>query len=202
MTGIQHPHLDLDAAEMDGFFVSEGEPRRARLLVPDDVVPDVLVRDDLDPEIHHGAVAADVIGVVMAVEQVADRLGRHALHPRHHVRDVLDELIVHDDGALGCDAHGDVARLMQQAIVRIAPIAAAGCARIERPADHEQSRFHLVHAHRRRNKARRRHLGAAGGRERQGQYDRNCERCTHGILRPEAGRGQPSSTSRSRRSRR
>jgi hypothetical protein len=148
---IEHPHFD--AAEIDSLFVGEGEPRRAWLLVPDDVVPDVLVRDDLDPEIHHGAVAADVIGVVMAVEQIADRLGRDALHARHHVRDVLDELVVHDDGTLGC--HGDVARLMQQPIVRIAPIAAARCARIERPADHEQSRFHLIHAHRRRNQARR-----------------------------------------------
>jgi hypothetical protein len=153
MTGIQHPHLD--AAEIDGLFVGEREPRRTRLLVPDDVVADVLVRDDLDPEIHHGAVAADVIGVVMAVEQIPNRLGRDALHARHHVRDVLDELVVHDDGTLGCHAHGDVARLMQQAIVRIAPIAAARCARIERPADHEQSRFYLIHAHRRRNQARR-----------------------------------------------
>jgi hypothetical protein len=41
---VQHPHLD--AAEVDSLFVGKGEPRRTRLLVPDDVVADVLVRDD------------------------------------------------------------------------------------------------------------------------------------------------------------
>ena len=65
----------LHAAEEHRRLVVEGDARRARLLVPQEVLADVPVRDDLG-RVDEDGVAAGVIGVVMRVQQVLDGQAR------------------------------------------------------------------------------------------------------------------------------
>ena len=65
----------LHVAEEHRRLVVEGDSRRARLLVPQKVLADIPVRDDLRG-VDEDRVAASVITVVMRVQQVPDRAGR------------------------------------------------------------------------------------------------------------------------------
>ena len=138
------------------------------------------MRDDLDAAVQNLAVAAGVVGMVMAVQQVLDRLRRDALHLLEHLRDILGKLVVHQDDAFRRDAHGHVSRLVQQPVISRTGPATTRRARIERPPDDVQGLLDLFDAHR---------LGRgpllASHRE-PGQHprDQNGQRHTHGDLLP------------------
>jgi hypothetical protein len=150
--GVPAPEVEqlhLDAAQVYRRLVGERDVRFAGLLDAQEVLPDVAVADDVDPELApHVGVAADVIAVMVAVEQVPHRLRADRLHAREHVGDVLRVLVVDEDQPFGGHPHGHVARLVNQPIVAAVRRAAARAAGVERPAHHEQAVFHLVDAHR------------------------------------------------------
>ncbi|OFV94521.1 MAG: hypothetical protein A3G76_12270 [Acidobacteria bacterium RIFCSPLOWO2_12_FULL_65_11] len=79
-------HLHFDAAQIDGSLIRERDVRLAALVDPQEVRPDVLVGDDVDAElIADDLVAADVIAMVVAVEDVLDRQRADRLDGREHV---------------------------------------------------------------------------------------------------------------------
>ena len=148
VAAAEKSHLHLDAAEVDFRLVAEHQTGRARLLVFQDVLADVAVRDNLDPAGENLAVAADVIGVMVRVEQVLDRLGGDAFHLVQHLGDVHGELVVHEDHAFRGHPHRHVARLVQQAVVERIGTAAVGCAGVEWTSDDVQVVFDFLNPHR------------------------------------------------------
>ena len=140
--------LHLDAAEVDRALLAERDIRLARLLDPQEVRADVPVRDDVDPKrLAHVRVAARVVAVMVAVQQVLDRLLADRLDAREHVSSLARELVVDDDQARGRHADGDVARLVDQPVARLSR-PAAGHAGKERPPNDVQALFDLVSPHR------------------------------------------------------
>ena len=99
---------------MDRGFRGERDPRRThagrrvRLFVLQDVGPRHRGRDDLGRRQKLGVPAA-VIGVIVRVDDVLDRLVRDALHLVHDALMILIEFIVDQDDAFVGDVDGDVA---------------------------------------------------------------------------------------------
>ena len=92
--------------------------------------------DDVDAHLADVDVAAGVIGMVVAVEQVLDRQRRDGLYLRQDVGNVFRILVVDQDESFGGDAHGYVAGLVDEAVVGSVGAAAASAAGEEGAADY------------------------------------------------------------------
>ena len=116
------------------------------LLQPKEVLADPAVGDDVDAHRRQVHVAADVVAVVVAVEQVTYRLRGDAAQGGEDVGQVLRILVVHENHAFGCYPCGHVARLVNQPVVGTARPAAARATGHERAANHVQTVLHPLDA--------------------------------------------------------
>jgi hypothetical protein len=119
------------------------------LLDAQEVRTDVLVTDDVHAErTARVLVPAHVVAVMVAVQQVSHRKGADRLHLRDDVAHHLRILVVDDDQPFGRHANGDVARLVNQAVVGTIRTAATSAAGHERSPNHEQAVLDLLRSHR------------------------------------------------------
>ena len=86
----------LDAAQEDRRLIVESHARSARLLVAQEVLSHVAVRNDLR-HVDERRVATGMVGVMVRVEQILDRHGADALHLLQDVRHVVLILVVNQD---------------------------------------------------------------------------------------------------------
>jgi hypothetical protein len=133
----------LYPTEEDRRLVVERHARRARLLVAEEVLAHVPVRDDLSSR-DEGRVAAGVVGVMMRVQYVLHGQRADALHLLQNLGDVLLILVVDENQPLGRDANRHVARFVQQAVITIGRGTAVRRAAIERTSDQIEAVLHLL----------------------------------------------------------
>jgi hypothetical protein len=118
-------------------------------LIPEEVRADVFLRDDVHAErVARVLVAARVVGVVVRVENVLHRQWADFLHLGEDVGGLAGELVVDDDEAVGGDADGDVARLVDEAIALVTWTAARHAGH-GWPANDVEAVLHFNGAHRR-----------------------------------------------------
>ena len=147
MAAAQVKQLDFDASQVDGGLIGEYDVGFTGLFDAQEIGADVFVGDDIDSHLADVDVAAGVIAVMVGVEQILHRQGRHGLHLRQDVGYVFGIFVVDQDQAFGSDAESYVAGLVDQAVVGSVGAAAAGAAGEKGAADYVQAVFHFFGAH-------------------------------------------------------
>jgi hypothetical protein len=108
MAAAEVVRLDFSLTEKDRGRVVEGDARCAGLVVPDNIVPGVPMRDHFGVA-HEVGVATSVVPVVMRVKHVPNRLVGDAPDLFGNEVKAVGKLVVDDDDSVTSDPNRDVA---------------------------------------------------------------------------------------------
>ena len=141
--------LHFDSTQVDGCAIGKRDGRLARLLEAQEVLADVLVRDDVDSECPADVgVSASVVAVMVAVQQVLHRQRAHHLHLLQHLGRLIGEFVVDEDQTFRRHPHRHVSGFVDQAVSGLTGFA-ADHARQGRTPDDVEAFLDLSPVHRR-----------------------------------------------------
>jgi hypothetical protein len=152
--------LDVLPAQVDVGVMIEHHRRLPGLLGVHHVLARLFRRDHLNVDLLHLRVAAAVVGMVVRIDDVLDRLVRQLLHLGDDVREVDLELVVDEHDALVRDERGRVAG--HEVVVNHVEVVRQ-FHRVQLGRRLAELRVQVRHAERAGHRQRKRHTGRQGG---------------------------------------